>query len=249
MDAVSRTAAGRNYAVEFAMPIKSNFRHVTLYLLFNFLIMLFHLQAHAEQHMANDTKTLAFLQAAQENDIDNLRRALDMGMPVDSRDVKGRTALLIATHADAIDAARVLIAAGANVNVKDNLDDSPYLFAGAEGRLEILKMTVAAGADLTSVNRYGGTALTPAVHHGHVDVVRYLLTTEVDINQVNNLGWTALLEAVVLGDGGPTYQTIVRLLLEAGADREVADFGGVTPLQHAHRHGYSKIVELLEETR
>lgn len=248
MDAVLRTVAGRNYAVEFVMPNKSGFWLGTFYLMFHFVIMPFHSQAHAEQHMANDTKAQAFLQAARENDIDKLRRVLDMGVPVDTRDVNGRTALLIATHANAIDAAHLLIAAGADVNAKDNLNDSPYLYAGAEGRLEILKMTIAAGADLTSVNRYGGTALTPAAHHGHVDVVRYLLTTEVNIDQVNNLGWTALLEAVILGDGSPTYQTIVRLLLEAGADREVADHDGVTPLEHARRHGYSKIFELLEVT-
>ena len=154
---------------------------------------------------------------------------------------------MIATHANAIDAARVLIEAGADVNAKDRLHDSPYLYAGAEGRLEILKMTVAAGADLKAVNRYGGTALIPAAHHGHVEVVRYLLTTKTDIDHVNFLGWTALLEAVILGDGGPVYQEIVALLLQAGANVSIGDKEGVTALEHARSRGQTEITRLLEK--
>ena len=126
--------------------------------------------------------------------------------------------------------ARALIAAGADVNAKDDIEDSPYLYAGAEGRIEILKMTLAAGADLKSTNRYGGTALIPAAHHGHPEAVRILLATAIDKDHVNRLGWTALLEAVILGDGGPVHTEIVRLLVEAGANVNLADREGVTPL-------------------
>lgn len=185
--------------------------------------------------------------AAAADDAVRLKAGLRAGMPVDSVDVSGRTALMIATHANAVDAARVLIEAGADVNARDRLNDSPYLYAGAEGRLEILKMTVAAGADLASVNRYGGTALIPAAHHGYPEVVRYLLTTGIDINHVNFLGWTALLEAVILGDGSPIYQEIVGLLLDAGADASIGDKEGVTALDHARSQGQSEIVALLEK--
>jgi len=188
-----------------------------------------------------------FLAAAGANDTDKLIAGLKSGIPVDSADASGRTALLIATHANAIDAARVLIGAGADVNAKDRLQDSPYLYAGAEGRLEILKMTVEAGADLNAVNRYGGTALIPAAHHGYPDVVRYLLTTRTDIDYVNFLGWTALLEAVILGDGGPVHQEIVDLLLKAGADASIGDKEGVTALDHARSGGQAEIVQLLEK--
>lgn len=188
-----------------------------------------------------------FLTAAGANDTDKLIAGLKSGIPVDSADASGRTALLIATHANAIDAARVLIRAGADVNSKDRQHDSPYLYAGAEGRLEILKMTVEAGADLSAVNRYGGTALIPAAHHGYPDVVRYLLMTKTNIDHVNFLGWTALLEAVILGDGGPTYQEIVDLLLKAGADASIGDKEGVTALDHARSRGQAEIVQLLEK--
>lgn len=202
--------------------------------------------AQAAQPAEGQTMIDELLAAAQANDVDKLSHGLDQGVPVDSRDGKGRTALLIATYANAVDAARLLIEAGADVNAKDNLKDSPYLYAGAEGRLEILKMTVAAGADLQSVNRYGGTALIPAAHHGHANVVRYLLTTGVPIDHVNYLGWTALLEAVILGDGGPTYQEIVRLLVQAGANPSIGDDQGTTALEHARSRNQHEIVGILE---
>ena len=197
-------------------------------------------QSEMDQAIVDD-----FLTAASVDDVERLTLGLKMGVPVDIKDSRGRTALLIATYANSINAARFLIDHGANVNIKDQLQDSPYLYAGAEGKLEILKMTVDAGANLKSVNRYGGTALTPAAHHGHEEVVRYLLSTTIDINQVNSLGWTALLEAVILGDGGPVYQRIVEMLVAAGADTSLADNNGVTPLQHAKERGYARITSIL----
>ena len=186
------------------------------------------------------------VRAAEAGDVAALRPLLEAGVPVDTRDEQGRTALLAATHADRVDAARLLIRRGADVNAQDAMQDSPYLFAGAQGRLAILRMTLAAGADLKSTNRYGGTALIPAAHNGHVETVRELLKTRIDVDHVNRLGWTALLEAIILGDGGPAHTEIVRLLVTHGASVQRADTQGVTPLAHAEQRGQRKIVEILQ---
>jgi ankyrin repeat protein len=74
-----------------------------------------------------------------------------------------------------------------------------------------------------------------------------LLATAIDVDHVNSLGWTALLEAVILGDGGPVHQEIVKLLLSGGADTEKADNGGVTPLAHAKSRGFTEIAKMLEQ--
>lgn len=187
----------------------------------------------------------ALIAAAEAGDTAALRRLLDAGTPVDGVDGRRRTALLAATQANRIEAARLLIERGANVNAKDELQDSPFLYAGAEGRLEILRLTLAAGADLKSTNRYGGTALIPAADRGHVDTVRELLKTRIDIDHVNRLGWTALLEAIVLGEGGAAHTEVVRLLVARGANLNLADAQGVTPLAHAERRGQAAIAEAL----
>ena len=186
-----------------------------------------------------------FLAAVTRDDAAEVEQLIAQGVDIETRDGRGATALLLATHHNAINVARILIEAGANVNAMDEISDSPYLYAGAEGRLEILRMTLKHGADLASVNRYGGTALIPAAHHGHIETVRELLGTDTDIDHVNYPGWTALMEAVILGDGGVTYIEIVRLLVEAGADVNIADQDGVSPLAHATKSGYSEIVRIL----
>jgi ankyrin repeat protein len=73
-----------------------------------------------------------------------------------------------------------------------------------------------------------------------------MLKTRINVNHVNRLGWTALLEAVILGNGGPRHVEIVRLLLGGGADPNIADREGVTPLTHARRRGFAEIVSILE---
>jgi len=106
-------------------------------------------------------------------------------------------------------------------------------------------MTLAHGADLKSTNRYGGTALIPAAERGHVETVRTLIKAGGDVNHVNNLHWTALLEAIILGTGGARHTDIVRLLVDAHADVNLADGNGVTPLQHARQRGFTAIERIL----
>lgn len=202
----------------------------------------FALIAGAPRAMADDQ---AFLTAARDNDAPTLTRMLAAGQAVDVRDSGGRTALLVATHANALEAARVLIEAGADVNAKDDIRDTPYLYAGAEGRTEILRLLLTNGANLKDTNRFGGTALIPAAEKGHPENVRLLLAAGVDPNRVNGLGWTALLEAVILTDGGPVYQEIVADLIKGGADVNLADADGVTPLAHARARRYEEIAKLL----
>jgi ankyrin repeat protein len=187
----------------------------------------------------------SLIAAAESGDLARLKALLAQGANVHARDEQGRTALLAATHGNRVEAARMLLAAGADVNARDAIGDSPFLYAGAAGRLEILRLTLAAGANLKSLNRYGGTALIPACHYGHVETVRELLKTAIAIDHINHLGWTALLETVILGDGGARHQEIARLLLEHGANAQLADRDGVTPLQHAQRRGQTAIAALL----
>lgn len=58
-------------------------------------------------------------------------------------------------------------------------------------------------------------------------------------------GRTQTVTTVVLGDGGPRHQEVVRILLAAGARRDLADQNGVTALQHAQRTGYRELAAIL----
>jgi hypothetical protein len=185
--------------------------------------------------------------AARRGDAAEIARLLAQGAEVDARDGANRTALHHATEANRIAAAVALIEAGADVNASDgaSIDHTPYLIAGARGRLEILSPMLAHGADLAQTNGYGGTALIPACERGFVEVARVLIEAGTELDHVNRLGWTALLEAVILSDGGPAHQQIVAMLLAAGAEPDLADRDGVTPLAHAEARGFEAIAALI----
>ena len=194
---------------------------------------------------ASATPEQQLREAAARGDAAQVSALLARGASIDARDAQGRTALLLATHHNRVQAARVLIDAGADVNAQDAIHDSPYLYAGARGHNEILRLTLAHGADLRSTNRYGGTALIPAAERGHVETVRMLIAAGVAVDHVNRLKWTALLEAIILGNGGAAHTEIVRLLVKAGANVNLADGVGVSPLQHARQRGYMLIQQIL----
>ena len=196
----------------------------------------------------SDDADARLLAAAATGDAAGIRAAIVAGANVNARDDDGRTGLLLATRARHPEAFQVLIDAEADVDLQDDRLDNPFLYAGAEGILDILKLANDAGADPAITNRYGGIALIPASERGHVETVRYLLEqTDVDVDHVNKLGWTALLEAILLSDGGPRHQAIVSMLIEAGADVDLADKDGVRPLTHARARGHMETAGLLVE--
>jgi ankyrin repeat protein len=73
-----------------------------------------------------------------------------------------------------------------------------------------------------------------------------LLKRDIAIDHVNRLGWTALLETIILSDGGPTHTEILELLVDAGANVNLADRDGVTPLAHAENRGYAEMAPILK---
>jgi uncharacterized protein len=64
---------------------------------------------------------------------------------------------------------------------------------------------------------------------------------------VNNLHWTATIESIVLGDGGPRHQATLKALIDAGANLQLADRSGHTPLALARSRGYAAMVAMLEK--
>lgn len=187
----------------------------------------------------------ALLVAADKGLTDDVKGWLALGADLRYADERGRTALIAAAYGNHLEAARALIKAGADVNAKDSSQQSAYLISTSEGYVELLKLTLANGADVKSLDSYNGTGLIRAAHHGHKDVIRELLKTNIAVNHVNRLGWTALLEAIILGDGSAKYVDTVTQLIAAGADVNLADRDGVTPLTHARNRNQRDVVTVL----
>lgn len=195
------------------------------------------------EHTKKDQDILSLV---RKNDTEGLSKALKDGADVNTRDHSKRSLLLMATINKQTEMAKLLIKHGADVNLQADNQDSPFLYAGASGQTELVRLFLNHGARFDIFNRYKGTALIPACERGHVETVRLLANTKgFPINHVNRLGWTALMEAIILGDGGPKYQQIVQILKDAGAQLDIPDHHGITPLKHAQTKEYLEIVNIL----
>jgi ankyrin repeat protein len=187
------------------------------------------------------------LAAAEAGRTAEVKVLIGKGADLEARDPQGRTALLLAVAGNHVEMAEALLAAGSSPNAQAANRDTPWLLAGASGRTEIVAAMLPLKPDLGLRNRYGGNALIPACERAHVETVKLLLTSGIDVNHVNDLGWTCLLEIVILGDGGPRHQEVAGLVLAAGADPNLADRDGITPLAHARARGQGAVARLIEQ--
>jgi ankyrin repeat protein len=194
------------------------------------------------------TKALQLINASERGDVETVTSLLKEGIYIHAQDKEGKCALVAAAYKNNLEIVDLLIAAGADVNMKDNTLQSAYLISTSDGFTELLKKTLKAGADVHCTDSYNGTGLIRAADCGHVEIIKELLKTDVRVNHINRIGWTALLEAIILGDGGKRHTEIVRLLINAGADVNLADKEGVTPLTHAKNKGFTEIAKILEDS-
>ena len=188
--------------------------------------------------------------AAAAGDSGEIRRLAATGAAIDARDSRGRTALIVAAFARQHDAMRALVAGGADPNATDADRYDIVTIAAVAGDIPTLEAALAVGGRAFNVtSRYDGTALIAAAHLGHVDVVRTLIRAGSPLDHVNNLGWTALIESIVLGDGGPRHLATLTALVEAGANVNLPDRSGATPLALARARGYREMVTVLTRAR
>jgi uncharacterized protein len=186
--------------------------------------------------------------AAARGDAAEIERLLAQRSDPEVRDGNGRTPLHIAVFGSRAAAARALVQGGANANALDAQRYDVVTIAAVKDDVSMLRLLLTLGASARNITSpYNGTALIAAAHLGHDGVVALLIKAGAPLDHVNNLGWTAVIEAVVLGDGGRRHLAALRALIEAGANVNIADRQGVTPLAHARARGYREMVSMLEK--
>jgi len=205
------------------------------------------LQAQVAPTEAEIAGYSGLLAAAAKGDAAQVRALTGKGQNPDVRDRRSRTPLHVAAFGNHHEAMRALVAAGANPNALEADRYDIVTIAAVADQVQTLKVALAIGCSPKNVtSRYDGTALIAAAHLGHAEVVRTLIRAGAPLDHVNNLGWTALIESIVLGDGGARHVDTLRALVEAGANVNLTDRNGQSPLALARARHYGEMVKILE---
>lgn len=187
------------------------------------------------------------LAASARGDAAEIKALVAKGEKADVRDSYRRTPLHVAAYGGHHEAMRALAKAGADPNALERDRYDIVTIAAVANDVATLKVSLELGCSAKNItSRYDGTALIAAAHLGHAEVVRILIKAAAPLDHINNLGWTALIESIVLGDGGPRHVATLTALVKAGANVNLPDGHGQTPLTLARGHGYNEMVDILK---
>lgn len=186
--------------------------------------------------------------AAATGNIADISRLVSAGRNINAHDSNLRTPLHVAVFTHQYDAARALLRLGADPNALDAQKYDIVTIASVDNDVPMLKIALEGGCKAGNITSpYDGTALIAAAHLGHAEVVRTLIAARAPLDHVNNLHWTALIESIVLGNGGKNHTDTLDALVKAGANVNLADGNGATPLTLAKGRGYTEMIAILEK--
>ena len=146
-----------------------------------------------------------------------------------------------------VDTVRLFWQLGADINAKDVLGET-LLAQSLRIRDEpMAQMLIEVGASMKECDRYGNTALHYAAESRLGASISRLLEIGAPINETNDYGSTPLHVAIIseIADAMYRVSDIVHLLLDAGADVEMGDVGGRTPLHLAAQKVDEAGIEIL----
>ena len=158
------------------------------------------------------------------------------GADVNQQGLGGKTAIVYAALAGAgyRECVETLIAAGADLDLRDDRGHTVLTLVAAAENYQMLNLLIQAGASTAGLE---SIQLIQAASIGNLDRVRSLLSSKVNLDLDRG---AAIGKAAAAG-----HTEIVELLIQAGANVNLSDRAGFTPIASAAYAGHGDIVHRL----
>jgi uncharacterized protein len=191
--------------------------------------------------ICNDEKARELLTQSLCGNKREVEELLNQGVPVDSHDQAGRTALMFATVSNNSNLVKLLITRGARLNSKDTNGDRPLIYAAQFGHVNIFEILIEHGAKLKKADRDSYGAANVAANAGHKEIIELCLKngTKLPFEDFESDGHIAFRDAAKYG-----HKEVVEFLLAMGANIN-ANTCYETPLTGAATYGHKDVVKLL----
>ena len=190
------------------------------------------IRSGARAEVRNNYGVTPLAEAAVVGNTAVLKLLLEAGANANSTNADGQTALMVIARTSNVDAAKLLLGHGANVNAVEKWrGQTALMWAAAEGQAAMVKLLAASGADVNArskVNNWDRGTTAEGTGLG----AKYLPVG----------GLTALLFAARQG-----HADCARALVEAGADKDLQDPDGISPMVTAIVNAHYDVAEYLAE--
>jgi len=187
--------------------------------------------------------TLSLLHAVMFNSASGAKEAILSGADVNGRKIKTKeTYLHIAVDNESYPVAKLLVQAGANFDATDLSGATPVHLAAYNGNQEILRLLLMARANPNAMTFENRTPLHIAAERGKFTTVETLLeeSEQLELDAIDEDGETAL----TLASWADSAEC-VRLLIDAGADRDHFTTWGNSALHHSIGKRHTEVVRAL----
>ena len=119
--------------------------------------------------------TTPLLTAIEFEQIDIVRRLIELKVNLDERAKSGRTPLTLAIDVNFSEAASLLVEAGADSLLKDNYSETPLQLAAERGAVDLMSLMIKKGVRLKNEKSAAYLALSAAIRNRHLTAVKFLL--------------------------------------------------------------------------
>ncbi|KAG7349409.1 ankyrin repeat domain protein [Nitzschia inconspicua] len=195
-----------------------------------------------EMHMSKqlDDQTTRLLFAASRGDSATIALMCDQGFNPNNSDYDHRTALMVASMKGNTEVVKMLLDYKADPNLVDMHSSTALLEAVKNGHGDTMELLQKRGAKLCMKESFAASTLCQAVFDGDSALLRRLLEAGTPVNACDYDKRTAAHIAAAEAN-----LSAFQALCAHGADLQLEDRWGSTPMMEAERHGSKKILDFI----